>query len=257
LVYEVSQGAEAMNLNATSTVRDLATEIPNATRTFEKLGIDYCCGGSKSLRDACTQAHVSVDDVLIALEQGSTFQQTAEADQPDFSNGALGVLIEHIITTHHAYVKQELPRIQQLLNKVVSVHGTAHPELSSIRETFQGMSAELVSHMMKEEHILFPHIVALESAVSTGRPKPQPAFGTVSNPVHMMELEHESAGAALKEISARTSNYTAPEEACFSYRTLFAALKEFEEDLHRHVHLENNILFPRAIAMEGGSEASL
>ena len=246
-----------MNLSPTSTVRELATEIPNATRTFEKLGIDYCCGGSKSLRDACAHAHVSVDDVLIALEQGSTFKQTAEAGRADFGNGSLGVLIEHIITTHHAYVKQELPRIQQLLNKVVSVHGKTHPELSSIRETFQGMSAELNSHMMKEEHILFPHIVALESAVSTGRPRPQPAFGTVSNPVHMMELEHESAGAALKEIGALTSNYTPPEEACFSYRTLFAALKEFEEDLHQHVHLENNILFPRAIAMEGGAEDSL
>jgi len=246
-----------MNLNATSTIRELATEIPNATRTFEQLGIDYCCGGSKSLRDACAHAHVSVDDVLIALEQGSTFKQTAEAGRPDFSNGSLGALIEHIITTHHAYVKQELPRIQQLLNKVVSVHGKTHPELSSIQQAFQGMSAELTSHMMKEEHILFPHIVDLESAISTGRPKPRPAFGTVSNPVHMMELEHESAGAALKEIRVLTSNYSAPEEACFSYRTLFAALKEFEEDLHQHVHLENNILFPRAIAMEGGSEAGL
>src|SRR6478735_8915472 len=132
-----------MNLSANRTVRELATEIPNATRTFEKLGIDYCCGGSKSLRDACAHAHVSVDDVLIALEQGGTFKQTTEAGLPDFSNGSLGVLIEHIITTHHAYVKQELPRIQQLLNKVVSVHGKTHSELGSIRETFQRMSAEL------------------------------------------------------------------------------------------------------------------
>src|SRR5579872_288798 len=116
------------------------------------------------------------------------------------------------------------------------------------------MSAELISHMMKEEHILFPHIVALEEAISSGRPKPKPVFGTVSNPVHMMELEHDSAGAALKLISTLSANYTAPEDGCFSYKTLYAALKDFETDLHQHVHLENNILFPRAIKLE--SEAS-
>ena len=164
----------------------------------------------------------------------------------------LGDLIEHIITTHHVYVKQALPRLHQLLNKVVSVHGRTHPELGKIQQTFQGMSAELTSHMMKEEQILFPHIVALEEAVNSGKSKPNPVFGTVSNPVHMMELEHDSAGAALKAICTLSANYTAPENACFSYRTLFTALKEFETDLHQHVHLENNILFPRAIELESG-----
>ena len=246
-----------MNLNATRTVRELATEIPNATRTFEKLGIDYCCGGSKSLSDACLHAHVSVDDVVRALEQGSSFKPATEANLPDFANGELSSLIEHIVTTHHAYVKQELPRLHQLLNKVVSVHGKAHSELGQIQQTFRGMSDELQSHMMKEEHILFPYIVALESAVSTGQPKPRPAFGTVSNPVRMMELEHESAGAALKTISELSANYTPPEEACFSYKTLYTALKDFESDLHQHVHLENNILFPRAIAMESETEVTL
>ena len=242
-----------MNLDATRTVRDLAAEIPNATRAFEKLGIDYCCGGSKSLSDACMQAHVPVEDLLRALEQASSFNQPSEANSPDLA-GALCGLIEHIVTTHHAYVKQELPRLHQLLNKVVSVHGKNHPELGKIQQTFSGMSAELTSHMMKEEHILFPHIIALEKAVSNGTAKPRPAFGTVGNPVHMMELEHESAGAALKEISTLSSNYTAPEDGCFSYRTLYTALKEFEADLHQHVHLENNSLFPRAIALEDGAE---
>lgn len=246
-----------MNLNATRTVRELATEIPNATRTFEKLGIDYCCGGSKSLSDACVHANVSVENVLKALEQSSNFGPAPAASLPDFSTGKLSDLTEHIVTTHHAYVKQEIPRLQQLLNKVVSVHGKTHPELGKIQQTFQGMSSELISHMMKEEHILFPHIVALENAVTSGRPKPQPVFGTLSNPVHMMELEHDSAGAALKEISALSANHTAPEDACFSYRTLYTALKEFETDLHQHVHLENNILFPRAIAMESGGAKGL
>ncbi|MGZ4871626.1 MAG: iron-sulfur cluster repair di-iron protein [Candidatus Angelobacter sp.] len=246
-----------MNLNATRTVRDLAIEIPNATRTFEKLGIDYCCGGSKSLSDACVHANVSVENVLRALEQVGDFVPAPKTSLPDFTTGKLGDLIEHILATHHAYVKQELPRLHQLLNKVVSVHGKTHPELGKIQQTFEGMSSELTSHMMKEEHILFPHIVALENAVISGRPKPRPVFGTVSNPVHMMELEHDSAGAALKEIRALSSNYTPPEEACFSYKTLYSALKEFESDLHQHVHLENNMLFPRTIAMEGGTEDSL
>ena len=122
------------------------------------------------------------------------------------------------------------------------------------RNCLQGMSAELSSHMMKEEHILFPYITTMENAVSHGRPRPRPAFGTISNPVHMMELRDDAAGAALKEISTLSTDYEPPEGACFSYRTLYAALKEFETDLHQHIHLENNILFPRAIAMENGAE---
>jgi regulator of cell morphogenesis and NO signaling len=246
-----------MNLDGARTVRELAIEIPNATRTFEKLGIDYCCGGSRSLSDACQHAHVTLENVLGELEQGSSFKPATETVRQDFASGTLGELVEHIIGTHHVYVKQELPRLQQLLKKVVAVHGAGHPELAAIQQIFHGVSEELTSHMMKEEHILFPYIVALENAVSNGRPRPRPAFGTVSNPVHMMELEHDSAGAALKEIGALSSNYQPPESACFSYRTLYTALKEFETDLHQHIHLENNILFPRAIAMENGAEATL
>lgn len=245
-----------MNLDGARTVRELAIEIPNATRAFEKLGIDYCCGGSRSLSDACQHAHVTLEEVLGELEQGSSFTPGTETAR-DFASGTLGELVEHIIGVHHMYVKQELPRLQQLLKKVVAVHGAGHPELAAIQQIFQGVSEELSSHMMKEEHILFPYIVALEYAVSNGRPRPRPAFGTVSNPVHMMELEHDSAGAALKEIAALSSNYEPPENACFSYRTLYTALKEFETDLHQHVHLENNILFPRAITMESGVEAAL
>jgi regulator of cell morphogenesis and NO signaling len=244
-----------MLLNGARTVRELAVEIPNATRTFEKLGIDYCCGGSRSLSDACAIAHLTVEEVLSQLQQGVA-ARPADPPVQDQGSGTLGQLVEHIVGVHHVYVKQEVPRLQQLLKKVVSVHGNAHPELGRIQQVFQAMSAELGSHMMKEEHILFPYIAALESAVSSGRPKPRPAFGAVSNPVHMMELEHDSAGAALKEISALSSNYEPPEGACFSYRTLYTALRDFEIDLHQHIHLENNILFPRAIAMESGVESA-
>src|SRR5476649_1037904 len=147
-----------MNLDVTRTVRELAIEIPNATRTFEKLGIDYCCGGSQSLSAACVQARVPVENVLRALQEES--QPAPETNLPDFTHGAMGELVEYILTTHHAYVKKELPRLHRLLNKVVSVHGKNHSELVRIQQTFQAMAAELSSHMMKEEHILFPHIVA-------------------------------------------------------------------------------------------------
>jgi len=246
-----------MALNAARTVRELAIEIPNATRTFEKLGIDYCCGGSRMLTDACRQANVPLERVVTELEQGSDFKPGVQSPEREVANGTLAQLIDHIVGKHHVYVKQELPRLQQLLKKVVSVHGVAHPELARIQQVFLGVSEELSSHLMKEEHILFPYIVALENAVSSGRARPRPAFGTVTNPVRMMELEHDSAGAALKEISSLSSSYEPPAEACFSYRTLYSALKDFEADLHQHVHLENNILFPRAIAVESGAEVAL
>src|SRR5256885_11109264 len=129
-----------MSLNATKSVHEFATEVPNATRIFEKLGIDYCCGGAQSLRDACGHARVSVDDVLLALERGSSFKETTESDLPDFMDQKLNVLVEHILNKHHAYVKQELPRLHQLLKKVVSVHGANHPELGKIQQTFLALS---------------------------------------------------------------------------------------------------------------------
>src|SRR5262249_15868222 len=144
-----------MKLDSRRTVRELAIEIPNATRTFEKLGIDYCCGGSKSLDDACLHAHVELEDVLNDLARGGV-QHSVESNGQDIGAGPLNQLIDNIVGTHHAYVKQELPRLQQLLHKVLSVHGKAHPELAKIRDVFQGMADELTAHMMKEERILFP-----------------------------------------------------------------------------------------------------
>lgn len=240
-----------MDLDATRTVRDLATEIPNATRIFEKFGIDYCCGGGKPLQDACRQANIPVDDVLRSLEGENTAGAEAAPSDRHFKNAPLAELISHILATHHGYVKQEIPRIKQLLFKVVAVHCAGHPELAAVQRTFNEIADELAGHMMKEEMVLFPYIEKLEQAASAGKPAPVAPFGSISNPVRMMELEHESAGRALEEIRSLTSAYTPPETACFSYKTLYSALQEFEADLHQHVHLENNILFPRAIALEG------
>lgn len=237
-----------MALSSTQTVRQLATEIPNATRVFEKLGIDYCCGGGKSLEAACAQVKVPVTEVLRTLEQGSVPGEAAAT--PDFSQASLSELVSYIVSRHHGYVKQEIPRLEKLLSKVVSVHGRNHAELVAIQRVFAALAAELTSHMMKEEMVLFPYVTQMEQAMESGKRAPRAPFGTVGNPVHMMEMEHEDAGNALKELRSLTSDYTPPPDACFSYNTLFAALKEFETDLHQHIHLENNILFPRAVAME-------
>jgi regulator of cell morphogenesis and NO signaling len=238
-----------MNLNATKTVREFATELPHATRVFEKLGIDYCCGGGKPLDAACQQAHISLDEVLRCLEDANLPGADSRSDV-NFQNTGLAELIAHILAAHHGYVKREVPRIKELLFKVVAVHCASHPELAAVKRTFTRLGDELLSHMMKEEMVLFPYIEELEQATSAGRPAPHAPFGSISNPVRMMELEHESAGKALEEIRMLTAAYTPPEDECFSYNMLYSALKEFETDLHQHVHLENNILFPRAITLE-------
>jgi regulator of cell morphogenesis and NO signaling len=226
------------------TVREFALEIPNATRVFEQLGIDYCCGGQKPLSEACASSRVSLNDVIEKLETAR--HQTATEIAPDrWQIATLPELISHIVRTHHAYVTQEVPRLQKLLAKVYSVHGQKHPELLKIQEKFLELSGELGSHLMKEEQILFPYIVQVERGES-----PQSCFGTVENPIRMMMFEHDNAGEALRTLRAESHDYTAPADACISYKTLYEALQAFEADLHQHIHLENNILFPRAVAME-------
>ena len=228
--------------DTTKTVREFATQVPQAVRVFEKMGIDYCCGGGKSLADACQQASISVDDVVQSLLESPSFA----AASSDWRQARLSDLADHIVAKHHGYVKQELPRLEQLLNKVASKHGANHPELKKVKAVFTQLNDELTSHLMKEENILFPYVKQLESPAHM-RP---PMFGTVKNPIHMMEIEHDSAGDAMRELRKLTNNFTAPEDGCFSFRTLYQGLTEFEADLHQHIHLENNILFPRAIELE-------
>jgi len=229
------------------TVRDLALEIPNATRVFEKLGIDYCCGGGKSLEQACQGANLNAGEVMEMLQKASVPDTEAEHD---FKAEPLADLIEHIIATHHKYVREEIARLQPLFVKVCSAHGQNHPELRDLRNVFTALAQELTTHMMKEEMVLFPYIVRMEEAVVQNEPVLPAPFGTVENPIHMMEYEHDSAGRALRELRALSSGYQAPADACLSYRTLYEALEGFEKDLHQHIHKENNILHPRALAME-------
>jgi regulator of cell morphogenesis and NO signaling len=239
----------AMNTLTTKTVRELATENPAATRVFENLGIDYCCGGNQSLEQACEKANLSIEQVLDSLEMA---EQTARAAQTtrDWNHEPLSELIAHIKNTYHKFTRAEVVRLSALLDKVCKVHGKNHPEVLQIRGVFAELAQELTTHLMKEEMVLFPYITRLEEAIIENEPVVPPPFGTVQNPVAMMEHEHDSAGNALRAMRKASGDYSAPDDACFSYRTLYSALAAFEADLHQHIHLENNILFPRAIAME-------
>ena len=238
-----------MCVTAEKTVRELALENPAATRVFEKLGIDYCCGGNKSLEEACRTANLPMDLVLDSLEMAEQATMAAQKNH-DWPKEPLADLIAHINATHHKHTREELARLGPLFDKVCSVRGKNHPELLDARASFAGLSQELTMHMMKEEKVLFPYIVRMEEAVIQQEPVLPPPFGSVQSPVSMMEHEHESAGNALRAMRQASSGYTTPPDACVSYQTLYRALAEFEADLHQHIHLENNILFPRAIAME-------
>jgi regulator of cell morphogenesis and NO signaling len=237
-----------MNATETKTVRELAIEIPNATRVFEKFGIDYCCGGKKPLDEVCEAAGLRLDDVMKALEAAA--QTPPATDQEDLANGSLAELIDHIVKVHHKFTREELTRLQALTAKVNSVHGKNHPELQQIQVTFAGLAQELFMHLMKEERVLFPYIVRVEEASLQHEPVLPAPFGSVENPIRMMTEEHDSAGDALRSIRSASNNFRVPDDACISYRTLYQALEALEADLHQHIHKENNSLFPRAIAME-------
>jgi regulator of cell morphogenesis and NO signaling len=241
-----------MTLTITKTVRDYAIETPQTIPVFEKLGIDFCCGGNRPLEEACASANLDLDQVLQSLE--TAIAEPSRPSDRELKSGSLAELISHIVRTHHAYVRTQIPEVERLLDKVHSKHGENHPELTAIHSTFHGLGQELTMHMMKEENVLFPYIERMEEAVLQHEPILPPPFGTVANPVRMMEHEHEDAGVALRTLRETSQDYTPPEDACTSFRALYTALGNFEKDLHQHIHLENNVLFPRAIAMENGPQ---
>ena len=238
-----------MSVITEKTVRELALENVVATGVFERLGIDYCCGGNRTLEQACHAANISVDQALKSLEEAQ-LSSPANSKGRNWQTEPLGDLVSHITTTHHKYTRDEIARLGPLFAQVCSVHGNNHPELLQLREIFARLSQELTSHLMKEEMVLFPYIIRMEEAVIEKAPILPPPFGTVQNPVSMMEHEHDSAGHALRAMREISQGYTSPADACVSYQTLYKALAELEADLHQHIHLENNILFPRAIEME-------
>jgi len=237
-----------MTLTTTKTVRDYAIETPQTIPVFEKLGIDYCCGGNRPLDEACTAANLNLDQVLKQIE--SAVAEPAHPSDRELRSGALSELIAHIVRTHHVYVRTQIPEVERLTDKVYAKHGENHPELAKIRNVFHDLGQELMTHLMKEENILFPYVERMEDSVIGREPVLPPPFGTVQNPVRMMEHEHDVAGIALRSLRETTNGYVPPADACTSFRALYQALENFEKDLHQHIHLENNVLFPRAVEME-------
>ena len=244
-----------MGIDTQRTVAEIALETPQAAATFEKLGIDYCCGGRKPLAAACEETGIDVNHVTDLLEKTTGTDQTG-ADAGNWNDQSLSSLINHIVQNHHGYCREETLRLQPLLAKVVSKHGGRHPELAQVQELFMSLSDELSMHLMKEERMLFPYIIGLEESAKNESAPPRAPFGTVQNPVRMMVLEHDSAGSLTKEIRQLARNFTTPEGACNSFKALYQGLEAFEADLHLHIHLENNLLFPRAIALEDGGRSA-
>ncbi len=219
---------------------------------FKKYGIDFCCGGKQTLKQACTEK--GLDPVLIEKEL-----QAAAANPGDnslrYSEWPIDFLASYIENTHHAYVKKWLPEIRAYALKVANVHGHQHPELNTILSLVEEVNTELLAHMTKEEQVLFPFIKKQVFAQANSTPLQIPPFGNVQNPVAVMEAEHELVGRNLETIRVLSNNYTLPMDACGSYTLLYKMLAEFEADLHIHVHLENNILFPKSIALQEEIEA--
>ncbi|MCP4443357.1 MAG: iron-sulfur cluster repair di-iron protein [Aureispira sp.] len=235
-----------MNITEEKTVAEVVTENIKAAHVFKKYGIDFCCGGGISIQKAC--AKNDVDYVVLAKELEAIDGQVPRAY--NYDNWDLDFLIDHIVNVHHSYVAESLPLLAQYSARVAKVHGAQYEEVIEINRLFIAVAQELSAHMQKEERILFPFIKQMVQAQKEGSPAPRPPFGTVNNPIRMMEMEHENAGEILKEIAKLSNNYTPPEGACNTFRALFAKLDEFEQDLHQHIHLENNILFPKALKLE-------
>jgi regulator of cell morphogenesis and NO signaling len=210
---------------------------------FETLNLDYCCGGHRSLAEACAQAGKDLTQVLSKLE---ALQASAPADPKRWQGRSLTELMAHIEATHHPFTRSELARVAPLMGKVLEVHGAHHPELARVAQCFQGLFEDLGPHLDKEEQILFPFIRTLEAGGAPGGA----CFGSVENPIRAMLHDHEQVGGLLREIRDLTRDYLPPEDACASYRSLLTGLRDLEEDLHLHIHLENHVLFPGATAQE-------
>lgn len=239
-----------MNLTEKTQVSQIALSDPGARRILEDAGIDYCCGGVKPLGDACLQANVRPEEILERLRQN---HESATPKEAEWTQADLSELTRHIRERHHQYVREAIPRVRALLAKVRARHFEKHPEVEEVVWLFEEVAGEMLMHMQKEEQILFPYIDNLAHAAKEKVKVETPFFETVTNPIHMMMREHDSAGELVRKIRRATSDYSAPADACTAFRATYQELRQFEEDLHLHVHLENNILFPRAIELEAAA----
>src|SRR5687768_11414567 len=236
-----------MEINQNDIIGDLVAEDYRAASVFQKYGIDFCCQGNRTINDACEKKSIDTKAVLYDLEK-VTMPDGNKAT--DYKSWPLDLLADYIEKKHHRYVEEKILEIKPYLDKICRVHGARHPELFEIQEQFYESAGELAAHMKKEEFILFPFVRKMVKATQDGGNVNSPQFDTVQNPVQMMMKEHVTEGDRFSKIDSLSNHYTPPADGCNTYRVTYALLKEFEQDLHLHIHLENNILFPGAIAME-------
>lgn len=236
-----------MNDTKEKTIGQMVAEDYRTAQVFKSHKIDFCCKGNRTLQEVAKKKGLDLETLWEELD---AVQNNNKGDQPDFKTWPLDLLIDHIEKKHHRYVEQQIPILKQYLNKLCHVHGNKHPELFGIFEHFSGSAGELAMHMKKEELVLFPWIRKMVSVAQNEKELEHPQFGTVKNPIQMMMEEHDNEGERFRKIAALSSDYTPPADACNTYRVAFSLLQEFEEDLHRHIHLENNILFPKAEILE-------
>ncbi len=236
-----------MNIQKHQIIGELVAQNYRAASVFKKYGIDFCCNGNRTIDEACEKKNIALNTVLQDLDIAI---QKTEDSGTDYKSWPIDLLADYIEKKHHSYVVEKTAEIKPYLNKVCKVHGDRHPELLEIKEHFDATAGELAMHMKKEELILFPYVRKMAKAKKEATQAATPQFGTIQNPIQAMMDEHTTEGDRYRKIAELSNNYTPPQDACSTYKVTFALLNEFEQDLHLHIHLENNILFPKAIQLE-------
>ena len=236
-----------MAITSNQIIGELVAKDYRTATVFKERNIDFCCNGDRTIAEACALKKIDKNEVLEALEE---VHAGKDAPTEHLKDLAPDELVDYIVNTHHTYVEKKLPELKAYLKKVAAVHGEHNPEVIKIHELFEASAGELAMHMKKEEMILFPFIKQMMKAKASGESLIQPHFGTAENPINMMKHEHATEGDRFREMAELSDNYTPPTHACNTYRVSYAMLQEFENDLHKHIHLENNILFPKTLELE-------
>ena len=236
------------------TVRELVRVHPAMRKALEELGIDYCCGGAKTLKQAAAEQGVDFAALEQAIDEAFHSSAAEASPQKDWMSASAGEIADHIEQKHHSYLKEQLPRLAGMLPRLKAAHPRHRATLEKLDQTMQALRAELEQHLQKEEIVLFPLIRHMDAAAGGGE-VPQAHCGTVANPIAQMEREHEHAGDVLEQVKQITDDYTLPEDACETFAAYYQGLRDMENDLHEHIHLENNILFPKAIDLEKKSKS--
>jgi len=236
-----------MEVNQNQIIGDLVAQDYRIAGVFKNHNIDFCCNGHRTLNEVCEEEQMEGSDLINEIE--AIFNERKDTST-DYNTWPIDLLADYIEKKHHRYVEGAIAEINPYLDKITEVHGANHPELFEIKKHFKAASGELAAHMKKEEFILFPYVRKMVKMQQGHSLVDRPHFGTVQNPIEVMMHEHETEGGRFSQIAKLSNNYTPPKDACNSYVATFALLKEFEEDLHLHIHLENNMLFPKAVVLE-------